>query len=95
MSLLKNLPVEIIYHHILPYIPCYGISKNMLKLQKKRIVLAKYLEELFLMDDDRILIKRHILSCFDGNSDCYTYENNETFLYLNLRNRNDFIYLMN
>lgn len=93
MSLYKILPSEIIYHFIFPYIPCYRLSRSILKLQKKRLKLISYLQSL-LMIDDISNIKKDILKNYQGELD-YCYEDENTYLYCNLREKNDYIYLIN
>lgn len=93
MSLYNHIPQEIIYSFIIPYIPCFGISNKNLKLQKKRIKLISYIKKILTIDDIRF-IKKDILSNYQGNLDYY-YEDENTYLYINLRFRNDYIYIIN
>ena len=89
----KKLPTEIIYYYIFPYIPCYGLSRSLLKLQKKRLKLVHYIQNLLYMDNISI-IKKDILQNYNGELDYY-YEDENTYLYCNLREKNDYIYLIN
>jgi len=89
----KKLPTEIIYDYIFPYIPCYGLSRSLLKLQKKRLKLVHYIQNLLYMDNISN-IKKHILKNYQGELD-YCYEDENTYLYCNLREENDYIYLIN
>lgn len=93
MSLNHFLPKEMIYDYIFPYIPCYGLSCSILKLQKKRLKLISYLQSLLMIDDISI-IKKDILKNYQGELD-YCYEDENTYLYCNLREKNDYIYLIN
>lgn len=93
MSLNQFLPKEIIYGYIFPYVPCYGLSRSILKLQKKRLKLIKYIQELLLFDNIS-LIKKDILKNYQGDLD-YCYEDENTYFYCNLREKNDYIYLIN
>lgn len=93
MSLYHFLPKEIIYDCIIPLIPVYGITKKDLKLQKKRIKLVSYMKELLLIDDIKN-IKNDILQHYQGDLD-YCFEDSNTYLYINLRIKNDYIYIIN
>jgi len=93
MSLNHFLPKEIIYDYIFPYIPCYGLTRVVLKKQKKRLKLIKYIQELLLFDNISV-IKKDILKHYQGDLD-YCYEDENTYLYCNLREKNDYLYLIN
>lgn len=93
MSFYNFLPSEIVYHKIIPLIPCYGLSKQMLKLQKKRIKLVGYIQNILSIDDVS-MIKKHILKLYDGQLD-YCYEDPNSYLYVNLQDRYDYIYIIN
>lgn len=93
MSLYNFLPKEIIYSFIIPYIPCFGISIQNLKLQKKRMKLVSYTKKILSIDDIKF-IKKDILSNYQGDLD-YHYEDSNTYLYINLRIKNDYIYIIN
>lgn len=93
MSIEKKLPTEIIYSHILPYVPSFGLSKKILKLQKRRLSVVGRIQKLLRTNDIR-LIKKDILHYYQGDLD-YCYEDLNTYLYVNLRQEDDFIYLIN
>ena len=93
MSLYHFLPTEIIYDNIFPYIPCYGLSRSILRRQKKRLYLIKYIEDLLVIDDT-YFIRKDILKNYDGTLDYY-YEDELTYFYCNLRKKNDYIYIIN
>lgn len=93
MSLYKFLPCEIVNHFIIPFIPSYGLSRPILLLQKKKIKLIKYIQNL-LSFDNITPIKLYILSHYQGELD-FCYEDENSYFYCNLRNQNDFIYLIN
>lgn len=93
MSLYNYLPSEIVHHKILPLIPCYGLSRQILKLQKKRINLVGYIQNILSIDDVS-MIKKDILKLYDGQLD-YCYEDPNSYLYVNLRDRYDYVYIIN
>lgn len=93
MSLYKNLPNELIYDFIFPFIPCFELTRSILRLQKKRIFLIKYIKN-FLSMDDIPSLRKYILKNYQGEHNFY-YEDENTFLYCNLLSKNDFIYLIN
>lgn len=93
MSLFHHLPTEIIYFYIIPFIPTYGISNKDLKLQKKRIKLVSYIQKMLDIDNTDP-IRFDILKNYQGEMN-YFFQNSNTYLYVNLKSRNDFIYIMN
>lgn len=93
MCSFHHLPTEIIYFYIIPFIPVYGISNKDLKLQKKKIKLVSYIQKILEIDNTDP-IKFDILKNYQGELD-YSFQDTHTYLYINLRNRNDFIYIIN
>ncbi len=89
---LTNLPSEIKNHHILPFIPCFGLSNSILKLQIRRIQFAKYIEQLLSFDDVR-LVKKDILRSYQGGIEYY-YEDAHIIFYIELAGDGDYIYLI-
>ena len=76
----QDLPVEILYQ-IISYVPFNGITPNILKLQKQRIHLYKFIRKNLLIIDPQI--KRDIFANYNGET-IYTYENEHTFLFIKI-----------
>jgi hypothetical protein len=92
MSIYKVLPNEIVYHCIIPYIPCFDLTRSILRLQKKKIHLIKYLKKI-LPGIDISVMKNHILKSYLGELDFF-YENDFIYLYCNLRKLNDYVCIL-
>ncbi len=69
------IPKEIIYHHIIPFSPCFDLDKNKLRLQKKRIKLYSFIiQEFYLEKKVQKEIKHYIFKKFQGQSQfCLTF----------------------
>lgn len=77
---MKDIPVEILYD-IISYVPFGGITPKMLKLQRQRIDLYKFIKRNLLILDPNI--KKDIFKNYNGES-IYTYENENTFLFIKI-----------
>ena len=69
--LLLPIPKEIIYDYVIPYSPCFHLSRQTLRLQKRRIFLVRYIRHLFI-DEKNAIIK-----------DVWKNYNNEDFYQFN------------
>lgn len=92
MNLFEKIPSEIINHYILPFIPCMNLTKEILLLQKKKIKLIKYLRKISLTEFRKI--KNDILQNYKGDIE-YTFEEKNHYLYINLTEKYDYIYIIN
>lgn len=94
MDFILALPVpkEIIYDYILPYSPCFQLSRNILRLQKKRIFLVHYIRHLFI--DEKSTIIKDVWKNYH-NENFYQYESEYNYLYIDTSNfrRLNYLYL--
>ena len=68
----KNIPTELLYFHIIPYVPFANMTNDILKLQQKKLKLYKYVKKYLLLEDDAILYD--ILKNYQGESNYYYQE---------------------
>lgn len=77
---MNNIPKEIIYHHIIPFCPCFDLDKNILRLQKKRMKLYNFImKEFYLKKKVQKEIKQHIFKTFQGHSQ-FCFQNEDYFI---------------
>lgn len=77
--LLLPIPKEIIYHYVIPYSPCFHLSRQSLRLQKRRIFLVRYIRHLFI--DEKNAIIKDVWKNYN-NEDFYQYESDYNYLYV-------------
>ncbi len=77
--LLLPIPKEIIYDYVIPYSPCFHLSRQTLRLQKRRIFLVRYIRHLFI--DEKNAIIKDVLKNYN-NEDFYQYESDYNYLYV-------------
>ena len=58
------IPFEIIYHYIIPYVPYMDLSRDVLLLQKRRIIANSLIERQLLMECP--YLKRYIFTEYQG-----------------------------
>ncbi len=73
-----NLPKEIIYDYIVPFSPCFHVSENTLKLQKKKMKLFKFIVNDLLIENEDGL-KQFIFQEYDGTQN-FCFQNEEYFV---------------
>jgi hypothetical protein len=77
---INMIPKEIIYHHIIPFSPCFDLDKNKLRLQKKRIKLFSFImQEFYLKKKVQKEIKDHIFKTYQGQSQ-FSFQNEDYFI---------------
>ena len=77
---IKDIPVELLYN-IISYVPFCSITPKMLRLQRQRIDLYKFIKRNLLILDPNI--KKDIFQNYNGEI-IYTYENENTFLFIKI-----------
>lgn len=82
-----NLPKEIIYHYIVPFSPCFHLSKSTLELQKKKINLLKFIVKDLLIEDEHGL-KEFIFKQYDGGEN-FSFQNEEYFVSVDFDTNHD------
>ena len=71
IKLFYNLPIEIILKEIVPLIPKFHLSEEVLALQKKKIVLYNFITSYFPLEKDEI--KPHLFRHYKGGNE-YVYD---------------------
>ena len=68
------IPFEIIYHHIIPYVPFMNLTRNILKLQKTRIIVNSLIKKQLLIECPHL--KNYIFTTYRGEKKIFFEQNN-------------------
>lgn len=79
-SLLQRLPSEIIYEFILPWIPCYGLTKEIIRVQKKRILVYDIIQKIFGITKENC-VKKFVFHNY-YSEDIFIFQNKHIYIYI-------------
>jgi hypothetical protein len=86
------IPKEIIYDYVIPYSPCFELSRKILRLQRKRMFLVHYIRHLFIDEKNKII--KDVWKNYH-NEDFYQYKSEYNYLYIDTSDfcRLNYLYL--
>lgn len=84
---LNDLPKELIYTNIIPYCPFVNMTKDLLQIQKKRLVLFHFIRKKLLIENEPE-IKQYVFDVYQGESS-FCFENDHYFILIELNEKTE------
>ena len=94
-SLCNFIPPEIVFHEIIPYVPCFQLSNKVLQLQRNRVIMYSIIQQELLIECNSL--RRFLFSHYDGRS-LFTYETPSLYLFVHIQPQTkkvlDYLYIL-
>lgn len=94
-SLCDFIPPEIVFHEIIPYVPCFQLSDKVLQLQRNRVIMYSIIRKELSIECESL--QRFLFSRYDGRS-LFTYETPSIYLFVHIQPQTkkvlDYLYIL-